>query len=83
LREVLAEAGVIMQEGIAVEQKLHELRRMYESYVQSLSAYLCMPLPAWFRATVALDSWQTSAWERIATGVTASPRVSGQADGHF
>jgi hypothetical protein len=83
LREVLAEAGVIMQEGITAEQKLHELRRMYESYVHSLSAYLCMPLPPWFRATVTLDSWQTSAWERIATGVTASSRVSGQADGHF
>jgi hypothetical protein len=83
LREVLAEAGVIMQEGITAEQKLHELRRMYESYVHALSAYLCMPLPPWFRATVALDSWQTSAWERIATGGTASSRVSGQADGHF
>jgi Ion channel len=83
LREVLAEAGVIMQEGITAEQKLNELRRMYESYVHALSEYLYMPLPPWFRATVALDSWQTSAWERIATGVTASPRVSGQADGHF
>jgi Ion channel len=83
LREVLAEAGVIMQEGITAEQKLHELRRMYESYVHALSEYLCMPLPPWFRATVALDSWQTSAWERIATGVTTSSRASGQADGHF
>ena len=56
---------------------------MYESYVHALSEYLYMPLPPWFRATVALDSWQTSAWERIATGPAASSRVSRQADRHF
>ena len=83
LREVLAEAGVILQEGITAEQKLHELRRMYESYVHALSEYLCMPLPPWFRATVALDSWQTSAWERITTGLTTSSHVGRHDDGHF
>ncbi len=83
LREVLAETGVLLQEGITAEQKLHELRQMYEAYVHALSEYLRMPLPPWFRATVTLDSWQTSAWERITTDVAASSRLSRQAEGHF
>jgi Ion channel len=83
LREALAEAGVTLQDGIATDQKLTELRRMYEPYVHALSDYLCMPLPPWFRITVALDSWQTSAWERITTGISTSPSVGGHDDGHF
>jgi hypothetical protein len=83
LRKALAEAGVRLQEGIAPEQKLHELRQLYEPYVHPLSQYLCMPLPPWFRVTVALDSWQTSAWERITTDVTATSRVQGHDSGHF
>jgi hypothetical protein len=83
LREVLAEASVILQEGIAAEQKLGELRQLYEPYVHALSEYLGMALPPWFRVTVALDSWQTSAWERITTGITTSSRVGGHDDAHF
>jgi Ion channel len=82
LREGLAEAGVILQEGIAAEQKLGELRQMYEPYVYALGEYLRMALPPWFRVTVALDSWQTSAWERITTGFTAL-RLGGRGDRHF
>jgi Ion channel len=82
LREGLAEAGVILQEGIAAEQKLGELRQIYEPYVYALGEYLRMALPPWFRVTVALDSWQTSAWERITTGFTAL-RLGGRGDRHF
>ena len=83
LREALAEAGVTLQKGIAAEEKLTELRQMYESYVHALSEYLSMPLPPWFRVTVALDSWQTSAWERITTGVMRPSRLGGHNDRHF
>jgi hypothetical protein len=61
LRTMLADAGVTLQEGVAAEQKLRELRQMYEPYVQSLSEFLLMTLPPWFRITVMPDSWQTSA----------------------
>jgi hypothetical protein len=67
LRAMLADAGVTLQEGVAAEQHLRELRQMYEPYVQALSAYLSMALPPWFRVTVMLDRWQTSAWERLIT----------------
>ena len=65
LRAMLADAGVTLQEGVAAEQHLRELRQMYEPYVQALSAYLLMPLPPWFRVTVMPDRWQTSAWEKL------------------
>jgi hypothetical protein len=52
---MLADAGVTLPEGVAAEQQLCELRQMYEPYVQALSAYLLMPLPPWFRATVMPD----------------------------
>jgi hypothetical protein len=58
LRDILAEAGVTLQEGAATEQKLRELRRMYEPYAQALSEYLLIPLPPWFKFNVMPDSWQ-------------------------
>lgn len=83
LQEILAEAGVSLREGLAADQKLAEVRRMYEPYVHALSDYLCMTLPPWFRVTVAPDSCQTSAWERIATEITTPSRLSGRSDEHF
>jgi Ion channel len=67
LRNMLADAGVTLQEGVAAEQKLRELRQMYEPYVQALSEFVLMTLPPWFRVTIMPDSWQTSAWETIIT----------------
>jgi hypothetical protein len=58
LRNMLAEAGVTLQEGAATELKLRELRRMYEPHVQALSEYLLVPLPPWFRVNVMPDNWQ-------------------------
>src|SRR6267142_1018472 len=58
LRNMLAEAGITLQEGAATELKLRELRRMYEPYVQALSEYLLIPLPPWFRVNVMPDNWQ-------------------------
>jgi hypothetical protein len=80
LRNLLAEAGVTLQDGIDAEQKLRELRQMYEPYVQALSAYLLMALPPWLRVGIGLDSCQTSAWKRI-TVEMAPPRRS--PDEHF
>jgi hypothetical protein len=58
--------GIMLQEGDAATEKLNKLRNMYEPYVNALSKYLLMPLPAWEIAPKATDNWQTSAWERIA-----------------
>lgn len=53
-------------ENIAdAEQKLAEMREMYEPYVAALSEYLVMPLPPWILSEDAIDNWKTSAWGRI------------------
>lgn len=73
LRAVLAAANIPLRAGIDADQKLAELRRMYEPYVNSLSGYLMMPLPPWILATAAADNWRTSAWERTPQPSAASP----------
>src|SRR6185503_1757304 len=65
LRNMLSEAGFTLQEGVASEQRLRELRQMYEPYVQALSEYLLMDQPPWFCVTHMPDSWQTSPWEKL------------------
>lgn len=65
LRNMLAGTGVNLQEGVAAEQKLRELRQMYEPYVQALSEHFLMDLPPWFPVTVKPDRWQLSPWKSL------------------
>jgi hypothetical protein len=56
LRDMLANAGITVQDGVAADQKLHDLRQMYEPHVQRLSQYLLMSLPPWFPPTATPDT---------------------------
>ena len=69
LRNSLAEAGVTVRKGLDTDQKLWELRQMYEPYVQALSTYLLISLPPWFRVNVIPDSWQSSNWQALIPAV--------------
>ncbi len=86
LRNALAETGITVGEGLATDQKLWQLRQMYEPYVQALSTYLLITLPPWFRVNVTLDSWQSSNWQSLipATGTenTAIQAVKSFGDGN-
>lgn len=62
LRATLAESGLRLHEGSGADQKLIELRQMYEPYVYSLSNYFGVAIPAWIPETSLTDNWQTSAW---------------------
>ena len=64
LRDMLRKAGIALQDG-AAEQKLRDLRQMYEPHVQRLSKHLLMSLPPWFPVTGTPDIWQITAWERL------------------
>jgi Ion channel len=64
LRDMLGKAGIAVQDGVAAEQKLRDLRQMYEPHVQRLSKHLLMSLPPWFPVTGTPDIWQITAWER-------------------
>jgi len=63
VRALLAEVGAPLRESDKTEQKLKELRRLYEPYVDALSRQLLMPLPNWLPAEDEVDAWRTSAWE--------------------
>lgn len=83
LREVLATAGVRLRDGLAADQRLGELRRMYEPYANALAEHLLMALPPWLPASGGFDSWQTSAWERISTRRVTDPVLAPHAGEHF
>jgi hypothetical protein len=83
LRIILAAAGVKLRTGVKADEKLTELRQMYEPYVNALAEYLLMPVPVWIPATETFDSWQTSAWGRITTEGAASPLGNVQDEEHF
>ncbi|MEP6637691.1 MAG: potassium channel family protein, partial [Acidobacteriota bacterium] len=65
LRAVLRKSGLHLRDGEEAEQRLNELRSMYEPYVRALSTRLLMPLPSWIRGEDVMDNWKTSAWGRI------------------
>ena len=82
LRSNLAAAGMRLREGSAVEQKLSELRRMYEPYAYSLSKYMHIAIPPWVVETGRADNWQTSAWGRSA-GFQIDSQLDEPHDEHF
>jgi hypothetical protein len=73
MRRNLQLAGVNLREGDEAEERLAELRRMYEPYINSMSDYLFMRFPPWIHPGNAMDNWQTSAWERNPTVFASSP----------
>ena len=66
LRKILAEAHLALHPSRAFEERLAELREMYEPYVYALSGFLLMPLPAWIPPPGIRDNWQRSKWKTIA-----------------
>jgi hypothetical protein len=73
VRRTLTAAGVPLRDGDEAGQKLAELRRMYEPYVNSMAHLLFMSLPPWINESNAMDNWQTSAWERNPMVFASSP----------
>jgi len=82
LRSALTAAGMKLREGRAVEQKLSELRRMYEPYAYSLSQYMHIAIPPWVTESRRADDWQTSAWGR-STGFQIDDPSGKGGDEHF
>lgn len=82
LRPFLVAARVPMCDSPACSQKLDQLRRMYEPYVNGLADRLLLPLPSWTGAE-SMDNWQTSAWERISSPLAALPGAEKEKDEHF
>ncbi len=77
LRSRLKESGLTLKEGNDGDQKLAELRNMYEPYISSLAQYFHVAIPPWTHPTSHPDNWQMSVWER------PSRPFSKRETGHF
>jgi len=66
IRDALAEVGLTLQHQEDAEQRLYDLRRSYEPFVNSISDHLLVNLPPWIQTTKTVDDWQTSAWDHFA-----------------
>ncbi len=62
IRDVLAQHGLKLNDGEAADNRLLELRRMYEPYIFALAAHLNQALPPWIPQKRGKDNWQTTAW---------------------
>lgn len=82
LRAKLAQHGTALSATPEADQKLSELRQMYEPYVNSLAKLLNQSLPPWIPEKKGKDNWQTTAW-REASGVSAKDTVYVLHDDHF
>jgi len=66
MRDALAEVGLTLQHQEDAEQRLYDIRRMYEPFVNALAEHLLLNLPPWIPETKTVDDWQTSAWDHFA-----------------
>lgn len=70
LRESLRRAGLDLADDSDCENRLIELRGMYEPFVQALAIRFLMPLPPFLvDEDQSVDNWQTSAWMRRTRGI--------------
>ena len=73
LRAYLLAAGLKLRQSDAADERLRELRFLYEPYVEALSQRLLFPLAPWLDASSKKDNWQTSGWDRFLR--TQSPKT--------
>jgi hypothetical protein len=66
MRNALAEVGLVLDHGEDAEERLYNIRRSYEPFVNALADHLLLSLPPWISATKTVDDWQTSAWDHFA-----------------
>ena len=64
LRDRLAVSGVKLRGGEASDEKLAQLRWLYEPYVHSLAKYFHLEVPSFMAAANRTDNWQSGIWER-------------------
>lgn len=82
LRALLAATDIKLRDDTPADQKLCELRQMYEPYANALADYLFVTIPAWIPSGETFDNWQTSAWGRISRGIGGSPVMESRDEEH-
>ena len=83
LRAGLAASGVMLRGGEGSDEKLRELRWLYEPYVQALARYFHIAVPPFIASEDRADNWQANVWERRAGSRTPAGAHRGKAGKHF
>jgi hypothetical protein len=81
MREHLAQAGVAVHADAAANDRLAELRSLYEPYVEALARRFLFEVPGWSPEREKSDNWKTSGWDRVARDGTRSPSPDLHDDG--
>lgn len=86
IRAELGAKGFVTHDDAAAEEKLQDLRNLYEPYAQAIARNLFIALPPWIRRDPVKDNWRSGPWDRIiqsrVLGRVASER-RGVTDDHF
>jgi hypothetical protein len=82
VRNLLIECKASSKCGEAGDNKLLQLREMYEPYLNGLSERFLMPLPSWGVGHQFVENWKRSAWGKISSGIGGQGRSSVDS-GHF
>jgi len=64
VRQFLSERGVRLKEGPEFDQKLGQLRALYEPYSQAIARSLLITLPPWIHSEKKRDNWEAGPWDR-------------------
>jgi hypothetical protein len=65
IRAQLAQKGLKLRDSVEAEEKLSQLRMLYEPYVLALAKTLYISLPPWIRRDPIKDNWQAGPWDRM------------------
>jgi hypothetical protein len=82
LRQNLSERGVKLRDGVEFEEKLGDLRSLYEPYAVAIALNLSITLPPWIHADKKKDNWQAGPWDRAIQARSLAGRVQ-RMDDHF
>jgi len=65
LRAMLAGSGLKLETGEQADDRLSELRKSYEPYLESLATYFQTHVPPWMAASNQPDNWQGNIRDRL------------------
>lgn len=83
LRAHLSAHGLKLREGKSADEKLGELRWLYEPYIHALAAYFRVSIPPWLAKAGRMDNWQANVWERrLGSRKSAAGEETGRGE-HF